>query len=192
VTRWRGERLVVGLVGVLVLSACGVPTGDSPTRVADDDLPASLRSAVTSTTSPPTGGQELVRIYLIRDNQLVRVNDRARTPGLGVALALLQRGPTKEQARAGHRSAFTDLDLIRDVRLADSTAIIDLDPSFSDLPDHDQILALGQIVLTAVSYPGVSRVRFTVENEPIDVPTGDGTLTSSLLTRSEYEGLLLP
>jgi spore germination protein GerM len=174
----------------LVATACGVPAQGSPASISDDDLPASLRAVETSTSEPGTVADTDVTIYLIDDGRLVRVNDRADGSELGDALALLQRGPTAAQARAGLRSAFTDFDLITNAQVAGTTSTIDLDPSFSDLPHQDQILALGQIVLTAVSQPGISRARFTVDGKLAEVPTGGGKLTAAPLTRADYSALL--
>lgn len=187
----HSARTVFAMGVMLLLTSCGVPSDGSPSSVSDDDLPASLRSALTTTTAPSTAADAFAAVYLIRDDQLAPVADLAAGSDLDDVLALLQRGPTKAQARAGHRSAFTDVELIRDARVAGATATIDLDPSFADLPHTDQILALGQIVLTAVSYPGITKVRFTVDGEPTEVPTSDGTLTAAPLRRANYEALVL-
>lgn len=176
-----------------IAAGCGVPTDGSPSSVAGDDLPASLRSdAVSTTTVRSSAANETASIYLIRDGGLARVEAVAANSDVDAVLDLLQQAPTKAQARAGFRSVFTDADLIRGAALEGSTALIDLDPSFLDAPHQDQILALGQLVLTATARPGTNAIQFTIEGEKAEVPASDGTLIADLLRRADYESLLVP
>jgi len=57
---------------------------------------------------------------------------------------------------------------------------------------QEQILALAQVVLTATSVAGVADVRFTLEDQPVDIPRGDGTLSSGPLTTRDYASLRGP
>ncbi len=192
IRRARRAVLVVA-VAALALAACGVPTDGSPHAVSNDDLPDSLRPGQATTTTSVEVQQEIVSIYLIRGNKLVRALDTVAEPAeLLAVLDLLQRGPTEAQAQAGDRSALTGLDLIRQVGTSGSTVTIDLDPAFVDTPSTDQILALAQLVLTATARPGLVSVRLTVNGQPTQVPRGDGTLTTKLLTRPDYLALVAP
>ena len=67
---------------------------------------------------------------------------------------------------------------------------IDLTPAFEALPPSDQILALGQLVLTVTARPGVGQAEFTLDGEPIDVPRGNGLLVSGTVVRDDYVKLL--
>ena len=51
--------------------------------------------------------------------------------------------------------------------------------------------AVGQIVLTATSLPGVRAVLLTHDGEPLEAPLPSGELTSSPLTAADYEPLLV-
>lgn len=185
-TRHRFMITALICAGALLASGCGVPSDGSPRPVADDDLPASLRSAPPTSTTPAQTPDETASVYLIRGDSLVRVDDVSSGSDLEAMLDVLQRGPTAAQAKAGNRSAFTDLDLIRGSEVEGSTAVIDLEPAFADVSHQDQILGLGQLVLTATDRPGVKAVRITVAGEETEVPAGDGTLTSGTLTRADY------
>jgi spore germination protein GerM len=188
----RLPRVLLPLVVITVAAVgCGVPTDDSPQAVGEDDLPASLRPGAETTPTTDVGRQEFVSVFLIRDDELTQVVDTVKTPAdLGAVLALLERGPTDAQAEAGLRSAFTGVDVVRRVSVNNGTAAIDLDPSFADTPSRDQILAIGQLVLTATARPGISRVRLTVDGESTQVPRANGSLTTKLLTKSDYSSLL--
>ena len=50
--------------------------------------------------------------------------------------------------------------------------------------------AVGQIVLTATSVPGVRAVLLTATGNRVDAPLPDGQLTSAPLTAADYEILL--
>ncbi len=64
--------------------------------------------------------------------------------------------------------------------------------TFGDIRGQEQILATAQVVMTAVSYPGIDRVHISLDGVSADVPFADGTLASRPLVRSDYEQLLLP
>jgi spore germination protein GerM len=53
----------------------------------------------------------------------------------------------------------------------------------------EQLIALAEIVYTATARPGVGQVSFTLEGEPIEIPRGDGSLTSDAVTRGDYREL---
>lgn len=173
-----------------MLSACGVPTDKSPRAISNDDLPRSLRTDMTATSTIPGDGTHATTVFLIGHGKLIPSLAAVSANDLAAALATLEGGPTEAQRRDGERSALTGLDLIRDARVTGSTAIIDLDPSFADALAADQILALAQLVLTATAQTGVKQARITVKGEPIQVPRGDGSLTSSPLTAADYRSLL--
>jgi hypothetical protein len=63
--------------------------------------------------------------------------------------------------------------------------VADPGPAPGELP-----LAVGQVVLSATSVPGVDRVRLLRDGEPLDAPLPDGELTSRPLTASAFASLL--
>jgi spore germination protein GerM len=190
--RTAGFRLVAAAFGAaLTLAACGVPTDGSPHAIANDDLPLALRTDASTTTSAPASEQDLVAVYWIRGDNLVRAVDTVAAPAtLDSTLDLLQRGPTDVQTRRGDRSALSGTELIRAATTNGTTAVIDLDPSFTDTPQSDQILALGQLVLTATDRPNIANVRFTVDGTRTQVPRADGTLTTQPLRAADYRALV--
>lgn len=70
--------------------------------------------------------------------------------------------------------------------LSGGVATVDLDEAFALLDGRDQRITLAQLVFTLTGRPGVGRVSFTVEGDPVDIPRGDGTLTSGSVSRDAY------
>ncbi len=189
----RGARYLIAAVALAcALVGCGVPADSSPRTIADNDLPAALRPDGATTTTTQAVAQDVVDVYFIRGKRLVRELDAVPAPAtLRAVLGLLQRGPTEPQANAADRSALAGVDLIRRAEVSGSTASIDLDAAFADTPSTDQILALGQLVLTATAMSQIRSVRLTVDGEPTQVPRGDGSLTRRPLTARDYRSLLV-
>jgi spore germination protein GerM len=63
-------------------------------------------------------------------------------------------------------------------------------PAITELGGDEQLLAVAQLVCTLTARPGVGPVSFTLEGAPVDVPTGDGSLTSGPVSRDDYADLL--
>ena len=73
--------------------------------------------------------------------------------------------------------------------VARGLATVDLDAAFGELAGTAQLVALAELVYTATGRPGVGQVVFSLDGQPIEVPRGDGSLTSEPLTRSDYPEL---
>lgn len=61
--------------------------------------------------------------------------------------------------------------------------------NFLEIAPGDQVLALGQIVLTLTGLPGVGRVRFEIDGESVATPLPDGTSTEDSVSREDYRSL---
>jgi Sporulation and spore germination len=203
-----------GLGLVVALGACGVSAESSPRPVEGtlqfglDQTTTSTTTTtvpitVTSTTSPPapttTMPEEVVQIYLVRnDGKLVPVQ---RTVPEGADLATIltqvQLDPTLAEEANGLRTAVPRDSVVR-VQVAGGTATIDLAQSFLDAAPApiEQQLAAGQLTMTVTERgPGVGRVRFTVAGNPIAVPRGDGSLPQQpdqSVSRDDYASIVAP
>jgi spore germination protein GerM len=182
--------LVAALVAPLVVAAaCGVPTDDTA-RISDaDEVPFGLLDA---DHQPSTGGSPagttVVEVYLLAEQEaaLIPVARRVEDQSLTTLLAELERGPTDSEAAVGLRSALTEAAVIVDATVAGDTATVDLAEAFSAIGGTDQQVAIAQTVLTATARPDVEQVAFTLEGRPIEIPRGDGSLTSGTVTRADY------
>lgn len=185
------KRLVVLL---LFLAACGVPTDDSAETL--DDVPFGLldqQAAEPDDTPAPAEGP-VVQIYLVDPSGLRLVPVERRLEDAAVALPdvvdALLGGPTRAERRQGLTSAFVDEDAVGASDLVGGVASIDLTQQFTVLDGPTQRLAIAQMVFTLTGRPGVGRVSFTLEGQPIDIPRGDGTLAQGSVSRDNYRELV--
>lgn len=187
-------RPLLLLLLVAALAGCGVPTDDRAETL--DDVPFGLldpqASEPAESAAPPEG--PAAQIYLV-DASGLRLVPVERRLGEGEATlpdvvdALLD-GPTRAERRQGLTTAFVDEDAVGGTDLVGGVASVDLAQPFTLLDGPTQRLAIAQMVLTLTGRPGVGRVAFTLEGQPIDIPRGDGTLAQGSVARDNYRELL--
>lgn len=177
---------------VLAVTCCGVGVDRGVDRVDADDVPFGLldedRDAVAA---PGPGTPSVVEVYLYSEEaeRLVRVQRPIISTSVPSLLAQLETGPTDAEADAGLRSALSDTDAIASVDVEGGIAVVDLAETFQELGGGDQLVAIAQLVFTATGRPDVDEVTLTLEGETVEVPRGDGSLTSGSLERADYESL---
>ncbi len=76
--------------------------------------------------------------------------------------------------------------MLRSITVDGDRATVDLRGALDRAVGADRIDALAQMVYTLTELPPITRVRFELEGEPIEVPTRDGELTSRAVTRADY------
>lgn len=186
--------LSVVLGGSILLSGCGIPTDDEVTLARPESVPFDLLapapSTTTTVTTAPSAPTVRSTIFLVEGERLARVVRELVAPvAPGSVLDALSDGPTDAEAARGLRSALLAEGLMRSVGVAGGIATVDLGSSFSGIVGRDQILALAQIVATLTGLPGVGRVSFTLEGNPVGVPRGDGAITTDSVSRDDYAAL---
>lgn len=182
--------LVAGAVTAGALVGCGAPT--SATVEPLTDVPYNLMSPATGATSAPTADPETrPLIFLVRDDVLVPVRAPEVAGGsvsatVTATLARLAEGPG-EQARDQGLSSALGPDVGITLTGMDGTrAVIDVEPG-AQVPTAGRLpLAVGQVVLTVLSVPGVESVSLTAGGEPIQAPLPGGELTDRPLVASDY------
>jgi len=186
----------------LALSACGVSSQRNAQVFDASEVPYGLTNSANPATTTvnelapftvTTPMSFAFDLYFIRSGILVAVT-RQTTVVLTAAdlVTTLVAGPTPAEVDAGHRSALTGPDIVTHTRDAAGTVTIDLAKTFNDIPRSDRIFALGQITLTLTSRPGVTLVRFTIDDTAIEVPKANGVVTRDPVTRTDYATLLQP
>jgi spore germination protein GerM len=179
----------------VVTAACGVPTSDKAETM--DDVPFGLldpQASEPAETAAPAEGPA-AQIYLV-DSLGLRLVPVERRLGEGEAsltdvVDALLNGPTRAERRQGLSTAFVDDNVVAEgTNLVGGVASVDLTQQFTVLDGPTQRLAIAQMVLTLTGRPGVGRVSFTLEGQPIDIPRGDGTLAQGSVSRDNYRELL--
>ncbi|MGD9793853.1 MAG: GerMN domain-containing protein [Acidimicrobiia bacterium] len=192
-------------LAIVFLASCGVSGTASPSRINVDRLPAELvtpSTAAATTIAPPdtmppsdaststTVPMSSSPLWLVQKNRLV-ASTRSYVGRASAAqvLAALAKGPSeREVSESSLRSAITP-DSFIDVKVTAGVAVVDLSPTFDEIPVADQILALGQTVLSLTELPGVGQVSFLLGEEPIPAPLADGTSASGPVSRDGYLAL---
>lgn len=188
------RRVLAALMLVLVAGACGVPTGNRAESL--DEVPFGLLESEApepaETVVPPEGPE--VQIYLVdaTGERLAPVGRRLAGPDapLSSIIDSLLNGPNRAERQQGLTTAFADDGAVTRVDLVGGVASVDLSQQFTLLDGPTQRLAIAQLVLTLTSRPGVGRVSFTLDGQPIDIPRGDGTLAAGSVSRDNYRELL--
>jgi spore germination protein GerM len=128
---------------------------------------------------------------LVEGDGLVRVRrPTSRTASLAGLLTSLLAGPSSTESENGLSTAINTDPVLNHVAIHDGTATVDLGGAFGDIRGQQEVLAAAQVVLTTLSYPGVTRVQITLDGAVTDIPLADGTLTTNALVRADYAPLL--
>jgi spore germination protein GerM len=190
--------VAVGAAAALAVAGCGLPIQGSATEVPDDEVPFGLLEVGPPIVVPPTPGPT-VALHLVDGQQLVAVERPVPPDGEGAAgdvaaaIGALQEGPTAEEEQRGLDSALAAEEaLVAGVAVQAGVAVVDLGEPFTEIRPDRQLLALGQIVLTLTSRPGVGQVRFRLQERAVEVPRADGSLTADPVSADDYRSLLAP
>ena len=176
---------VISVISV-VASGCGVPIEQSAEPISADDLPVGLRPTDSTIPAEPAD-QEPIDIWLVRDDRLAATRHRVDPPVTPqVALAELLSGPSEAEQNRSLRSAVPDAEVVIGVEVLGGVASVDLASTFSEIPASDQVLAVGQIVLTLTDLRGIGRVRFIVDEVQIAVPLPTGDASEGSVSRDDY------
>lgn len=177
------------------IAACGVPE-DGLIAIEPSELPDALHPSSTSTTALPLEAHDdsgYTDIYWIRENQLVpEPIGFAATPSLERVASILERGPGSADRSVPERSAVSQGEVIAALARDGDRVTVELGPAFAEVAGSDQVLALGQIVITLTSVPGVGSVSLRQAGKPLEVPLPDGTLVRRPLVRDDYSSLIAP
>ncbi|MEX2254376.1 MAG: GerMN domain-containing protein [Acidimicrobiia bacterium] len=188
----KAMRRAAIVTAVVVCSAgCGVSEQSRPDPIDRADVPFQLLASTTSPSPTTTlNGPVAFPVALVDGDGLVLV-ERAVDPPLvpRVALESLLEGPTASETAEGLSTAIPAGAGIGAVRQKGGLLTIELGRTVRGA-GPDEIQAIGQLVLTATAVAGVERVRFRVGGEPVQVPIGDGTISSGPVRRTDYERLL--
>lgn len=182
------RSVVIGTVlcGLLLVASCGFPTEGSPSPIAAEERPDELDP---DSTAPVTATDE-VTVWFLRDDLLVQRPRQVPAPLDAAAVVdSLGLGVTPSEADRGLRSAIPDASMLVAAELAGGTATVQLAGEFLEIPPGDQVLALGQVVLTLTDLRGIGRVRFEIDGASVATPLPDGTSTEDSVSREDFRSL---
>ncbi len=162
-------------------------------RLGDSDyvIVESISSTTTTTTIAPPVPIDGAIIYMVRNEGLVaRVRFVAQGSDLYTVLGLLTQPAPSSEVALGISSALSNRsDILVSAAVADGRATLDLGLDFQDIPGDDQILILGQLVLTSFAYTQISSVEFTQSGDPLSVIGPNGQAINRPVVRSDFSAL---
>jgi hypothetical protein len=190
----RGRALLALLVTAAVLlgAACGAGPEEDARTWDDESVPFGLLDADVPPLLPPAtaADREQVSLCFVEDDRLVAVAATLDPPiGVDDVVDALRQPPADARSL---RTAVGPPLVIDQVRLQAGVAEVDLPQAVTELAGDEQLLVVAQLVCTLTSRPGIGTVSFTLAGSPIDVPRGDGSLTSAPVSRDDYAPLLGP
>lgn len=204
VVLWSGTAALC-----LALISCGVPTQDTAQPLATEviappaipETPAPSPSAATEPASSPqptpSAINVLVDLWFAGDTGLLPVPTEVVPPESGQAIlaGLVAGPPENEQLRTVVVDPLTGNPLVSvfegepTVIAPDASVFIALAPEFTALPPNEQVLVLGQVVIS-ISGAGLGAVEFVDSTgSPVAVPLPDGRLLDRPATTSDYISL---
>lgn len=179
------------LVTAVLLASCGLNENSSVELLDNANYSISISSPPT-TNSPPNQIQEGIVIYLISGSGLRTQSLIVPSPITAETVTTALNGPFDENVTArGLRTGFYESsDLITSVSTAESVATIDLSKAFTELPGDEQLLILGQIVLSVIANTEITSINFTSNNIAIRIPNANGKLIRGAAQRSDFVDLV--
>ena len=205
IAAWSGTAAVC-----IALVSCGVPTQDFAKPLASGVIapPALPASPSPSPSSSPTDSQSVapsptvtpdpVELWFAGDVGLVPVLTAVEPANSAEAVVagLVAGPPEDEQLRTVAVDPLTGLPLIS-VFLDEVTESVNpgdvniaLSPEFAALPPNEQVLVLGQLVLS-IAGDGLGTVAFVDQTgSPVAVPLPDGRLLDRPATVEDYSSLI--
>ena len=182
------------LVAVLLLGAAGCGDDDGDADTTDTSAATSTSESTTTTeattTSEPEPGEEAVRAYFLRGEDVAPVSRSAAggVEPIEAALEALLAGPTEDEGQAGLGSAIPAGTQLLGVAVADGVARVDLSAEYgSGGGSLSMFTRIAQIVFTATQFDGVDGVEFLMDGEVLEALGGEGVILDGPQTRADWE-----
>jgi hypothetical protein len=190
---------VVTVVLSSVLAGCGLPDEERTQVVENASVPYDLLGEGEATPSAPSEDPAVPRevpvvFWLGPDERLApsAVDVSCEGPPADVVrevLDALAGAPSTTQRDSGLASAIPSTARLGLVRVEEGVAEVDLDPVA--IGDAERLpLAVGQVVLSVTSAPGVDAVELVTSGRAVDVPLPGGALATGAVTADDYAVLL--
>ncbi|MEO7836799.1 MAG: GerMN domain-containing protein [Acidimicrobiales bacterium] len=184
-------RFVI-ITALLAGSGCGVRSDPGPRALSSDEVPFALLEESASTTiavpsTAPSVAKAPVFVFFVLAGRMYPVMRQVNAPAtVPKSLTALVFGTQSDEAIQGIRSAINPEAGVQSRAIDPATFLVDLSAEFVQGSTSEQVLGLAQIVYTATEIPGVTGVLFTLNGEPIEVPTASGSLTSRPINREAF------
>jgi spore germination protein GerM len=189
------RRVVVLAWLFLVLAGCGVPIQSEPVPITSAAMPTRLQGSPAAPTVAPsaTPGRPAVQVNFVRDDKLVALVREtpatSPTDRLAAVVDALLAGPTETEQASGITTALPPGIGLTVVDVHGGRVDLQLSGQTDGRSATENVLAVGQIVLSVTALPTVDQVTFSRDGTPVEALLADGALTAAPLTAADYEAL---
>ncbi|MGH9096830.1 MAG: GerMN domain-containing protein, partial [Acidimicrobiales bacterium] len=192
--RWHRRRpgaVVLIFLLAMVAASCGIPTQDSPSAISKDAVPFNLlspSSPTTTTATVPPVASVSEPIYLVAPTQHLSPVFRNVAPpaNLTQVIGALLEGPTSAEASIGLQSSLTGKSSDVVATVVNGIATVNFTSNPVQVVGPSQILAIAQVVFTAMAQPGITGVLFEIAGTAVEVPTAGGAQVPGPVTDNTY------
>ncbi len=189
----RQLRAIVSIaLGALALSGCSlVSTTSSPSLIPRDQIPFSLLGRTIPGTNNGRVRFITQPVYIVDASGHLAPSSRIvpSPPVLATVLRQLFVGPTQIETFAGYTSALPSNLVLLSASIKNGVGFVDLATKLSRLHRSKEILAVGQLVLTARDAGATNGLEITVDGRVQRSLLPNGTRTETI-TANDYQSLL--
>ncbi|HEX3839584.1 MAG TPA: GerMN domain-containing protein [Acidimicrobiales bacterium] len=191
VGRLRRAGLLLILAAGIVIAACGIPTQNAPSTISKDAVPFNLLSpsspTTTAATTPPVASVS-EPIYLVAPTQHVSPVFRNIAPpaNLTQIIGALLEGPTSAESSIGLQTFLAGKASDVVVTVANGIATVNFAANPVQGVGPSQILAISQVVFTAMAQPNIAGVTFQIAGTAVEVPTAGGAQVPGPVNDNTY------
>ncbi len=199
--RRTGRVLAVSVVVAVWTAGCGSLGSTTLTDIDPQQVPYDLLAppadpvAATSELDLP-GTQALTPVFLVASTGgLLEAAPTPVEPGAPAdvareALARLAAGPTEDERSQGLGTVLGAAVVLSLDELRGGTARVEVELTAGEIAADQLPLALGQVVLTLTSVPGIERVQLVSGGEPVEMALPGGRLSTEPVTADDYAELV--
>ncbi|MEO1784211.1 GerMN domain-containing protein [Thermodesulfobium sp. 4217-1] len=178
----RNILILVFIVGLFFLAGCNENQNNNTQQNTNSSTNASQQSTATVNHSQ----RYEAMIYWEQQGKIVPVRKQVGT--ISELVNSLFRGPSEEESKSGY---FTELPKVspNKVILEDDKVLLDLPATFYEARGSFRVSnILKQIVYTCESFPGVKKVVFLKDGNPISVFPGEGFVLAPYVDKNSIKG----
>lgn len=165
---------------MVLFAGCGFSPDAEPRPIEIAEVPVETTAVLSSESG------ELVEMWFVDGVALVPLQVAVPAASVTTVTEVLVGGRPVEFSPL--RSAIPPATEVRGVTVDEGVVIVDLSQAFTLIGGDEEILAVGQVVLTLTSLDGVSGVLLSIEGNPVAAPVGEGALVSRPLTADDFVG----
>lgn len=180
---------------LMLLVGCGVPVQQESAPIHSDAIPSHLRGSGAPTIPQPTAtpGRPTLQVNFVRNDRLVAIAREAPTTmptdRLAAVIQALMTGPNDTEQSDGITSALPPELTLTVAEVQGKRVVLELSGETEGRSAAENVLAVGQIVLSVTALPTVDEVTFQRDGVAVEALLADGALTTEPLTAADYAAL---